>query len=153
MKKRKAPKAHTVPALVVTRSAIETKKLVYVLVANKQVSYPQGKSSIIYIGTTKEGLRRVAASAAYKALSVLKHKGIKTLSAYILTYKGIPGLKDTHKHLERAALAIFKLKYGDIPLANKQGGNIWHAHKSVNFFGQRTLLKKLQRFEELNAAE
>ena len=152
MKKRKAPKAHAVPALVVTRSAIGTKKLVYVLVANKKVSYPQGKSSIVYIGTTTKGLARVAASAAYRALSVLRQKGIKQLSAYILTYKGIPGLKDTHKHLERAALAIFKLNYGHIPSANKQGGSIWHAQKSFKYFRHSIILKKLRQFEELDAA-
>jgi|GEM_PF-3276305 len=153
MKKRKAPKAHAVPALVVTRSAIETKKLVYVLVANKKVSYSKGKSSIVYIGTTTKGLKRVAASAAYRALSVLKQKGIRQLSAYILTYRGIPGLKDTHKHLERAALGIFNFQYGDKPLANKQGVDFWQANKAFTFFKPRTLLKKLQRFEELDAAE
>jgi hypothetical protein len=150
MARRKCtPKAHPIPALVVTRSAIETKQLVYVLVADKKVRYPNGRSNIVYIGTTKKGLARVASSAAFRAVSILKTQGIKKLSAYILTYQGISGLQDMHKHLERAALVVFFLEYGGKPLANKQGTNIWSASKEFRFFNPRTLLKRLQQLGNL----
>jgi hypothetical protein len=54
-----------------------------------------------------------------------------------------------HKHLERAALGVFSLEYGDKPLANKQGTNIWSASKEFRFFNPRTLLKRLQQLGNL----
>ena len=152
-RKKTSTKAHFLTALTVTRSAIEAKKLVYVLTANKKISYSKGKSRIVYIGTTTKGLKRVASSAAAKAVSILTMKGINKLSAYILTYKGVHGLSNTHKHLERAAITVFKLQYGDIPLANKQGVDILSAHKEFKYFDPKNVLKKLNKFEELNEKE
>ncbi|MBI5290896.1 MAG: hypothetical protein HY872_03355 [Chloroflexi bacterium] len=154
MPPRKKPlKLHAVPALVVTRTAIESKQLVYVLVADKEVRYTSGKSKIVYIGTTKRGLARVASSTAYQASAILKRQGIRKLSAYILTYQGVRGLKDMHKKLEKAALAMFKFKYGDKPLANKQGADILRNPNLFRYFHPNALLKRLDQFEEFETSQ
>jgi hypothetical protein len=48
----------------VTRVAARHVKLVYVIVADKRLKYPRGRSGIVYIGTTRNGFSRVAQSAA-----------------------------------------------------------------------------------------
>lgn len=48
------------------------KRLAYMLVANKIFKYPSGdRTHILYIGTTRKGARRPAASAVEKAMSML----------------------------------------------------------------------------------
>lgn len=76
----KSPK---LPAVTITREAVKSDKLVYFAVANKALSYPNGmKSRIVYIGTTKNGAHRMAASAASKALDMLGLHGIKHLEFF-----------------------------------------------------------------------
>lgn len=53
--------------LTLTRSRQWTDKMVYILVANKSHKYRNGRSRIFYIGTTKKGADRPAASAVNKA--------------------------------------------------------------------------------------
>lgn len=59
------------PAVTITRTATKSTELVYIAVANKPVKYPEGRSKIVYIGTTKNGAERIAASAAAKAKDIL----------------------------------------------------------------------------------
>jgi hypothetical protein len=73
-------------AIEFTRIAIGSPKLVYILIADKKLSYSHGlKSAIAYIGTTKKGVVRVAASAAYWAEDILSEHGIKKVIARIVT--------------------------------------------------------------------
>src|SRR5439155_69975 len=43
------------PAMTVTRVTLGHRKMVYVIVASRVVKYREGRSPIVYIGTTKNG--------------------------------------------------------------------------------------------------
>lgn len=64
-------------AIKVTRVSVGDKKLVYVLLAQKSHKYPHGRSHVVYVGTTKNGVSRVASSVAAKAEAILKTHGVK----------------------------------------------------------------------------
>lgn len=136
------------PVMSVSRSALKADRLVYVLTVNKLMKYPNGRSSIVYIGTTKTGIRRVASSIAYRVESLLNQTGIKHVQAYILTYKGRSGVQGMWNKLERAALVVFKLTYGDKPLLNKKGKNFWPKDE-FKHFSHRRLLSKIKEFESV----
>src|SRR4051812_29720185 len=105
------------------RKALHAARCVYILVTNKHVKYPNGKSRVVYIGTTKRGARRVASSVAYRAEEALERRGSHTVDAHLLTYTGRTGKHNLWRHLERAALVMFQLEYGSIPILNKMGKN------------------------------
>jgi hypothetical protein len=68
------------PLLTLTRSRQWTDKMVYILAANKSFRYKNGRSRVLYIGTTKKGGNRPAASAVNKASEVFyKLRGVKTI--------------------------------------------------------------------------
>lgn len=118
-------KSPTSPAVSITREAIKSDKLVYIAVANKQMSYSHGKSQIVYIGTTKNGAHRMAASAAAKAQEMLNLRGVKQLDFYAVTCKSKQNVK-SWRVLERGLLLTFKQQYGEVPVCNTQGKNmVW----------------------------
>ena len=108
------------PAVTITRTATKANELVYVAVANKTISYPGGKSRIVYIGTTKNGAQRIAASAAAKAGQMLGLHGVKHLEFFVITSSAMNGVKTWHK-LERGLLLAFKAKFGRPPSCNIVG--------------------------------
>jgi hypothetical protein len=115
----------TSPAVTITRTATKSQQLVYIAVANKSIQYPSGKSRIVYIGTTKNGAERIAASAAAKAAQMLGLHGVKHLELFVVTSTSIAKVKTWHK-LERGLLLAFKDKYGEPPKCNIVGKNmIW----------------------------
>jgi hypothetical protein len=132
--------------MTLSRGALGADRLVYILAANKPIKYPQGRSRIVYVGTTKRGVRRVASSVAYRAEGILGRPGLKTVDAHLLTYSGRPGAQKLWAKLERAMLFIFKYEYGDIPILNKVGRNIWPG-KEFTFFSRRALLKRIREFD------
>ena len=86
----------------------------------KQLKYPKGRSRIVYVGKTHDGIERIAKSAAYRAPSVLKIPGVTEFSVKVL----VPKLRqrvDTAYKLERALLIKFCEKYGTPPYCNKTG--------------------------------
>jgi hypothetical protein len=85
------------PAFTATRVTIGKDKLVYVLVADKRLSYEEGKSRIAYIGTTKNGASRVASSVAYRAQEILELHGVRSISARIITCKPRQGVETWRK--------------------------------------------------------
>jgi hypothetical protein len=107
--------------LRITRINLTSERLVYVLVANKQFSYTHGKSPIVYIGTTRKGIKRIAESAAHHADDILGRHGITELSARVITSRG---RKHVKTRLERAMLLSFREKYGRVPELNKSGKKI-----------------------------
>jgi hypothetical protein len=112
-------------ALTVTRFAVRADHLVYVAVANKSVSYLQGKSRILYIGTTKNGIDRIASSAAARARGMLRLHGVKSVEFFVFTCRARQNVKMWRK-LERALLLTFKELYGEPPRFNTQGKNmVW----------------------------
>lgn len=108
------------PALRAERVILENTKLVYVLVADRYLQYPWGRSRIAYIGTTKNGGNRVAASVATKASDILSSHGVLAFEARIITCRPRQRVKMWRK-LERALLLEFRSRFGEVPRCNSQG--------------------------------
>ena len=125
------PKVHNEPAITITRTAYAESELVYIAYADKPLRYKKGDSRIAYIGTTKNGVWRVASSAAWKAEDLFTRRGVHTLQFYIIA---TPRHRrhTTYRKLERALLLRFRERYGDIPAANKQGKRLrWRDDDNV----------------------
>ena len=110
--------------MTVTRVAIKDIRLVYVILANKNLQYPKGRSRIAYIGTTKNGVARVAQSAAYRTDEILALHGVKEFEVRIIACNGRQKVSKIWHKLERTALMAFREKYGAIPRCNSQGKGI-----------------------------
>jgi hypothetical protein len=141
MSRKLTVKIQKQPCFVINRAAFRDMKLVYVVRANKNLSYPLGRSKIAYIGTTKKGARRIASSAVWKGEYLLYEYGIKHLELYIVTCGKIKGAK-TWRKLERALLIRFREKFGKVPRANKVG-NKMRIRDEQKYFSQNKLDKIL----------
>ena len=101
-------------------------------------------SRIAYIGTTKNGVWRVASSAAWKAGDLFNRKGLHTLEFYIIATPR-RGRHATYRKLERALLLRFRERYGSTPAANKQGQRLrWREDDGI--FTSATINKILDDF-------
>ena len=107
---------------MITRQALKREKLVYVAVANKSQRYPRGRSSIVYIGTTKKGVGRIAASAAGQARKLLSNHGVRRLHLFVVSCTSLRGV-ETWKKLESGLLMAFKDLHWSVPVGNTQGKN------------------------------
>jgi hypothetical protein len=93
--------------------------MVYILAANKPHKYRNGRSYILYIGTTKKGADRPAASAVNKASEAFyKVRGVKTIDVHIVTCAPRKAMQ-TWKRLESALLDVFRNKHFQLPRYNK----------------------------------
>jgi hypothetical protein len=110
----------TKSAISITRTATNSSELVYIAVANKKITYANGKSRIVYIGQTKNGAERIAASAAKKAGMMLGLHGVKQLEFYVVTCTAQCPVKTWHK-LERGLLLAFRERFGEQPRCNVSG--------------------------------
>lgn len=108
------------PAMHVTKVSIGKDKLVYAILADKKVSYPTGRSRVVYLGTTKKGIGRIARSVAARAKDILDIHGVQEFTVRVITCHPRKNVKTWFK-LERAMLLVFKDIYGKIPRCNKQG--------------------------------
>lgn len=109
------------PALTMRRVALEHERLVYVICADRKLRYINGQfSQIAYIGTTKNGVSRVASSAAHRSWDVLWSHGVQSLDVRIVTCRPRQGFKSWLK-LERALILAFREKFGEPPMCNVQG--------------------------------
>jgi hypothetical protein len=107
--------------LTITRSPQWNDKMVYILAlaANKFCRYQNGRSRIVYIGTTKKGASRPAASTVNKASQAFgKLRGVKTIEVHIATCRPRRNLK-TWKYLESSLLDTFWNSYHQLPRYNK----------------------------------
>lgn len=105
--------------LTITRSREWTDKMVYILAANNARRYRNGRSRILYIGTTKKGANRPAASAVNKASEAFyKLRGVKTIHVHIVTCAPRKAMQ-TWKRLESALLDAFRNRYFQLPTYNK----------------------------------
>jgi hypothetical protein len=129
------------------RDALRKHHLVYILAVNWPHKYKKGRSKIVYIGTTKVGISRIAASVAYRAKSILHEFGVKRIAAFVLTYNQSSGTKMWLK-LERATLMTFKGKYGSVPYLNKHGKN-YKSRRVFHYFTEDSLRKKLLTVEQM----
>lgn len=107
-------------ALTMRRVALDHERLVYVICADRKLKYENGYSQIAYFGTTKNGISRVAASAAYRSWDVLWSHGVQSLDVRIVTCRPRQGFKSWVK-LERALILAFRQKFGEPPMCNVQG--------------------------------
>jgi hypothetical protein len=110
-------------ALEATRVSIGKSKLVYVLIADKRLKYPKGKSRIAYIGTTKKGAARIAQSVAGRAEAILGLRGVRSFHARVITCRPRRNVK-TWMKLERALLVVFKENFGSVPECNSHGSKM-----------------------------
>lgn len=135
------------PLLSVVRSRSWTKRMVYILAANKSYKYPSGRRShVIYIGTTGGGAGRPAASAVNKASVAFRElHGVKTIDVYIATCPGRKALK-TWEHLEAGLLQAFRDLHYKLPVYNKKKGR---PPLGNGIFNQRALHKVILQFEKL----
>ncbi len=125
MVKKLTIKTNRKPAVTITRTAVKTNQLVYLAIANKSLKYAHGRSRIVYVGTTKRGASRIAASAASKANEMLSGYGISSLEFYVVSCQSRQGVKTWHK-LERGLILTFREMFGDIPHCNTQGSRfVW----------------------------
>ncbi len=134
------------PAMTLGRAAVGTDRLVYILAANKRLKYPRGRSRIVYIGTTKRGVRRVAASVSGRAVALFEHRGVSRVDAHLLRYTRKSGGQKLWLKLERAILFMFRYEYGTIPVLNKVGRNFWPGTEFAHF-SKKALLKRIRAFE------
>lgn len=132
------------PAIRVTRTATGVGKLVYLIVTDKPLRYVGGRSRVAYIGTTKNGVSRMAASAAYRASAVLGVRGVDGFDVHVISCAGRQNVK-TWRVLERALLLTFRATYGEVPLCNTHGKNI-SERDEFSYFTWAAMEKVLARF-------
>jgi len=132
------------PALQATRVALGKNRLVYALVVNRRFKYARGKSKVAYIGTTRVGAKRVAHSVALKADDILQLRGVRSMTARIITCRPRQRVK-TWLKLERALLIVFKETYGAVPRCNSHGKKM-KARDEFEYFARarvRAVLEEL----------
>ena len=128
--------------LTVTRSPQWNDKMVYVLAANKYFRYRNGRSRIIYIGTTKRGAGRPAASAVNTASHAFgKLHGVKTIEVHIATCRPRRAMQ-TWRHLESALVNAFWNRYFELPEYNKM-----RPRHQNGLFRDEALKKIVARFD------
>jgi len=114
----------------------------YILAANRHLRYKNGRSRIIYIGTTGKGSARPAASAVNTASKVFGEvHGVKTIEAHIATCSPRRNLP-TWKRLESSLLDTFFNRYFEPPKYNKV-----RPKPTVGLFAPSALLKLIRQFE------
>ena len=134
-----------VPALSLSRAALKKDELVYVLVADKKLRYPSGRSRIAYIGMTESGVHRITKSAADRAEKILSQPGVEEFMARVVHFPLIDKRSARHWKkrpsllLERALLISFREKYGDIPLCNSTGSKMKATNGEFQCFGQHRI--------------
>jgi len=128
--------------LSIKRSHQWTDKMVYILAANKPHKYSNGRSHILYIGTTKKGADRPAASAVNKASEAFyKLRGVKTIDVHIVTCAPRKAMQ-TWKRLESALLDLFRNKYFQLPRYNKV-----RPTSTEGLFSTKALAKIIAKFD------
>jgi hypothetical protein len=115
--------------------------MVYILAANKLIKYHNGRSRILYIGTTKSGASRPAASAVNKASEVFyKLHGINKISVHVFTCAKRQNVQ-TWKQLEAVLIDEFRKQYFELPRYNSV------RPKAVEgLFGQKKLQEIISQF-------
>ena|SRR5579862_5269907 len=127
------------PAMTVFRTRYWARRMVYVLRADKPQKYESGRSRIVYIGETRKGTKRPAASAAGKSLKAFaKLRGVKRIEVYPLTFRGKQHVR-LWEVLERDLLSMFKKIHGGIPCYNRQGQGKKFVTDKIRYFSAKRL--------------
>jgi len=141
-------KVHLNPkvAMTVHRRILAKNRVVYLLVAAKPLKYRDGRSRIVYIGTTGKGIDRIATSVAHRGQRVLWKRGLRKLDVHIVSCTGTSGMK-SWEHLEDALLAAFRGLYQQLPKENRQGKRLRWSERLERLFRRRAVERILQHFE------
>jgi hypothetical protein len=131
------------PAITATRVSIGEERLVYILVANRKLPYPLGRSRVVYIGTTSKGISRIAQSVAARAEHILSMHGVRTFEVRVITCRRRQRVKMWLK-LERALLICFRGRYGSVPKCNTHGSAM-REKDELEYFAANRLLSVLHR--------
>lgn len=109
--------------LIARRVILDSTKLVYVLLADRKLRYPRGRSRIVYIGTTKNGGSRIAQSVAARAPEILMLRGVASMTARVIVCRPRQRIR-MWRRLENAFRLGFRERFGAIPRCNKRGHQI-----------------------------
>ncbi len=139
-------KAHSKPAMVVSKESADNDKLVYILCASRRVKYQRGSSSIVYIGTTEKGITRMAVSVADRAADIFGLGRIKEFQAYVITCTPKRGVA-TWRKLERALLIAFVENYGEPPSCNGTGQGM-EDNGEFTLFARTRIDSVLEQYED-----
>lgn len=124
---------NTKVVMTVHRRILKKRKVVYLLVARSPVKYKGGRSQIVYIGTTRRGVRRISGSAAHHAEEIMATRGLKAIDVFVVSCSSRPGLQ-TWERLEDALLAEFRAEYEQLPKCNDQGKKLkWNDELEIMF--------------------
>jgi hypothetical protein len=116
--------------------------MVDILAAKKHLSYKNGWSRILCIGTTKIGADRRATSAVNKANDVFcKLHGVKTIEVHIASCARRRNVQ-TWRQLESALLDTFRKRSFELPKCNQV-----RPRPNERMFGSGALLKAIARVE------
>lgn len=124
------------PAVSVTRLPGGPLKLCYVVTANKIVAYTSGRSKVVFIGATEEGLGRLVTTVAARTDEIFANHDLTHFDAHVVTCKSVARTDTSHK-LERALLITFRELYGQPPLCNRHGGGIQEEDEFSYFTRER----------------
>lgn len=133
----------TYPVITLNRSRYWVSRVVYILRADRPQKCKKGRSRIVYIGESKRGFRRFAASAAAKAdrtFGVLR--GVKRIDVHLLTFRGKRSVR-LWEELESGLLAAFQARHECLPCFNKQGKSC--KLEDVKYFRRRRLAAVIER--------
>jgi len=130
------------PALIARRVILRDEKLVYVLIANKKFNYANGRSRVVYIGTTKKGGTRITQSVAARSETILRLHGVTEFEARTISCRPRQRVKMWRK-LERAFLLSFREKFGEVPRCNVQGKNFKETDE-FDYFAKARLKRVLE---------
>jgi len=115
------------------------------LVTNRPFKYPNGRSHVIYIGTTGNGASRPAASAVSKATEMFgEMHGVKQIDVHVVTCGGRNAVR-TWQILESALLTAFRDIYFELPLKNKKRERKVDVDR---YFNEKNLKSFIRRFEQ-----
>ncbi len=135
------------PAMRVNRSSLWSKKMVYVVLADRAIPYANGRSRVIYIGTTKKGESRPASNAASKSLSAFDElRGVKSTEVNLLVSQKRRNV-ETWAKLESALLVVFRALYGVLPRFNKRLEEFRRLEQVEKYFHSKRLIRVLRNFE------
>jgi hypothetical protein len=124
------------PAMTVTRLSGSPKNLCYVVTANKIVAYTTGRSKVVYIGATDEGISRLVNTVASRTEEILLNHDLTHFEAHVVTCTAIPRVQ-TWQKLERALLLTFRDLYGQPPLCNRHGAGLQEEDEFAFFTRER----------------
>ena len=138
-------KLHDSKVIVVDKSAVRRKHLVYLLVSERAAKYAYGRPHVVYIGETAKGVSRIAKSVAFRAKQIFGMYGNRRLEVRVVSCPRRPGLS-MWKILERDLLKCFKGLYGELPKCNTQGKKL-NPNNLSGYFNAKKLNSILTNFK------